>query len=295
MASHDELIPSLSVIIPVRDGGPTFSCQLAALADQEFDGEWELLVVDNGSSDDSRSQAESFRPRFNKLTVIDASARPGQAYALNVGARSATGDALVFLDADDVVAPGYLAAMCRALTTAPFVGARLDCDSLNPPWARASRPAVQAEALGAPFGFLTSAGGGTLGIRCSVFLDAGGFDATIGPGHDIEFCWRVQLQMASASLQFVPDAVVRCRYHRTLGKIFAQARGYGSAGPALYRRYRQYGMPRRSLRMALRFHAALLVRVASARSRADLAHCVFLLGFRIGIVEGCIKNRVVYL
>lgn len=286
-------VRSLSVIIPVRDGGPDFACQLAALADQDFAGEWDLLVVDNGSSDGSTELAESFRSRFAKLTVIDVSNRPGQAYAINVGAQSATGDALVFLDADDVVAPGYLAAMHQALTEAPFVGARLDNDTLNPPWVSASRPAAQTDGIGAPFGFLPSAGGGTLGILRSEFHRAGGFDVTMGPGNDVEFCWRVQL--GSVPLRFAPDAVLRCRYHQTLGEVFSQARGYGSAGPALYRRYRDRGMPRRSWHHALRFHGAALLRVTRVRSRADLAHCVFLVGFRLGILEGCVKNRVVYL
>jgi GT2 family glycosyltransferase len=121
----------------------------------------------------------------------------------------------------------------------------------------------------------------------------GGFDDTIMLGTDVDLCWRVQL--AGSALRFVPDAVVRYRYRDTWGGIFAQARTYGTAGPALYRRYRARGMPRRPWRTALRFHAAAFVRLARARSRSELAACVFLFGFRFGLVLGCLENRVLYL
>lgn len=284
---------ALSVVIPVYNGGADFVEQLEALCAQEAEADWELIIADNGSTDGSVGVAESFRDRMPSLRIVDASDRPGQAHALNVGAAAATGRSLLLLDADDVVAPGYLRAMAAALADHPFVAARLDCDSLNPSWVRTSRPSPQTDGVGDPFGFLPAAVGCSIGIWRETFEQVGGFDPEIILGNDVEFSWRVQL--TSVPLEFVPDAVVRYRYRNTFRGIFAQARTYGTAGPTLYKRYRDRGMGRRSRAGAIRFHGGALVRLLKARSRADLAACIFLFGFRFGILEGCIENRVWYL
>jgi glycosyltransferase involved in cell wall biosynthesis len=76
----------------------------------------------------------------------------------------------------------------------------------------------------------------------------------------------------------------------------AQAEGpAGSVGPRLYRKYRAEGMPRRSLPEALRFWGALLTHLPEARTRQGLARYVALVGYRLGILEGCIAARVVHL
>lgn len=283
----------LSVVIPVYNGEPELEEQLEALAGQEYSGDWELIVADNGSTDDSVALARRFEDRIPHLTIVDASAQPGQAYALNAGAAACNGRSLLFLDSDDVVAPGYLAAMAAALAEAPFVAARLDCVSLNPSWVRTSRPPTQTDGIGAPFAFLPSAAGCSIGIWKSVFDEVGGFDSSILLGNDVDLCWRVQL--ASYPLHFVPQAVVQYRYRDTLKGIFAQARTYGTAGPTLFSKYRDLGMPRRSGRSAVRFHGAAVVRLVRARSKSDLAGCAFLFGYRMGLLEGCLRRRALYL
>jgi GT2 family glycosyltransferase len=199
----------------------------------------------------------------------------------------------LFLDSDDLVTAGYLTAMAAALEESPFVAARLDCEALNPEWVRRSRPPTQTDGIGAPFAFLPSAAGCSIGIWRSLFHSVGGFDPSIMLGNDVDLCWRVQLD--SHSLGFVPEAVIQYRYRDTLKGIFAQARTYGTAGPTLYRKYRSLGMPRRPAKLALRFHGAVLVRLVRARSKADLAGCAFLFGFRLGMLQSCVRNRVVYL
>lgn len=285
--------PELSVVIPVRNGGPDFVAQLSALAAQDLGRHWELIVADNGSTDDTVAAAQSFAAQVPALQVVDASDQPGQAHALNRGAAAASGRSLLFLDSDDLVTPGYLRRMAEALDRDRFVASRLDCDSLNPPWLRRSRPPTQTDGIGAPFAFMPSAAGCSIGIRKSLFDEIGGFDPEIILGNDVDLCWRVQL--ASYDLNFVPDAVVQYRYRDTFRGIFRQARTYGTAGPTLYRKYRSLGMPRRSPKVAARFHLATVKRLMTARSKSDLAALIFLLGFRVGIVEGCLRNRVLYL
>lgn len=286
--------PVLSVVMPVRNAARYLPDALEALVRQKFVGHWELVLVDNGSTDSSVAIALGFKKKLPALSleIVAASDKLGQAHALNAGAAVASGRSLLFLDADDVVAPGYLAAMADALEEAPFVCSRLDNETLNPGWLRMSRPPTQVDGVGAPFGFLPSAAGCSIGVWRSTFEEIGGFDSTILLGNDVDFSWR--LQLAAVPLRFVPEAVVHYRFRESLREIFVQARTYGTAGPTLYKRYRAIGMTRRSWRVALRFHAGALVRLARARSMADLAECAFLFGFRVGVVEGCYKNRVLY-
>ena len=74
----------------------------------------EVIVVDNGSTDGSRQHAEAVRGR-HPVTIVDAPDRANASYARNVGARAAGGDVLMFVDADDELAAGYVEAMARAL------------------------------------------------------------------------------------------------------------------------------------------------------------------------------------
>lgn len=284
--------PEVSVILPVRNGMPELLQQLDALTTQDFQGGWEVLLVDNGSVDGGPLEASRYASRL-RLSVVVASDRPGQAYAINRGADIAQGRYLLMLDADDVVTPGYVSAMAAALDRHSIVGARLDSDTLNPPWLRESRPLGQADGIGAPLGFLPAAGGCALGVRRDVFRDVGGFDVTIAEGNDIDFSWRAKLK--GYEIGFVPDAVVMYRFRSDLRAIFGQASGYGASSVLLYKRYRGLGMRRRSVRGAVRFQLALLPRIWRIRSKADMASVAFLAGYRFGMIRACIRQRVVFL
>ncbi|HKV06504.1 MAG TPA: glycosyltransferase family A protein, partial [Thermoanaerobaculia bacterium] len=126
----------LSVVIPCLNAADTLGVQLEALAGQSWPGEWEVIVADNGSTDGSREVVERYRDRLPNLRLVDASDKRGQAHARNVGAAAATGEAFLFCDADDEVAPGWLAALGRVLEDREFVACRYDNEKLNPEWVR---------------------------------------------------------------------------------------------------------------------------------------------------------------
>lgn len=286
-------IDRLVVVIPVHGSPPELAEQLAALGRQEVPGEWEVVLADNGGGDLRALLDRSAIDADVPVRIVDATARAGQAAAINAALRTSTADAIVLLDADDVIADGYLSTMWGALQEHAFVTGRLDCDRLNPEWLRRSRPASQTEAVGAPFGFLPAAAGCAIGVRRWAFDLSGGFDESINLGNDVDFSWR--LNMAGVPLTFVPDAVVFYRYRRDLRGIFRQAWSYGEAGPVLFRKYRGVGMPRRSGRAALRFHLAGLWRLVRVRSKGDLAGAIFLIGIRAGLIHGSIRHGTRYL
>lgn len=278
--------------MPILNGLPYLARQLDAISRQEAPWVWELVVVDNGSDDGSIETVRTFAERIDHLRLIEEPVR-GKSRALNRGVEASSGSLLVFLDQDDEIADGYLAAMGQSLERFSCVASRLDCQKLNQGWLRNSRPTAQETGIGTPLGFLPAAAGCSLGIRRDAFEAIDGFDPRISISDDIDFCWR--LQLAGYGLRFVPEAVLYYRYRDSMRDIFAQARSYGAAGPAMYRRYRCRGMPRRSIGTAVRFHGAALIQVIRARSRSDWAYCVFLIGFRLGILESCARNRILYL
>jgi GT2 family glycosyltransferase len=285
----DEL--DLSVVIPCLNAAAQLPRQLEAIAQQQWRGTWEVVIADNGSTDDTRRVAESFATKVPRLRVVDASFRRGRHHACNVGARHSAGRSIVFADADDLVGPGYLEAMARGLQTASVVAARLD-HTLDPEWMRGVGSAVQTDALQNGLGFLPFGAGASLGFRKAVFDELGGFREHATFCEDVDLCWRAQL--AGYEIAFVPDAVIRYRSRPTLAKMYQQHRNYARRWPLLYREFRSAGMKRRSAREALSDWAAIVRAVPRLRSRTEAARWVRRAGRSVGRLEGSVRYRAWY-
>lgn len=119
---------SVSVVVPCRNGAP-FLAQTLRSALAQTAPPAEVIVVDDGSTDGSAGIAESFGPDVK----VVSGAQEGAAVARATGARHAGGARLMFLDADDLLTPGTLAALGAALDGAPNAGLAL-C-----PWDRFER------------------------------------------------------------------------------------------------------------------------------------------------------------
>jgi len=102
-----ETLPSLSVIIPVHNGGAHFARCLDALIESNR-GRYEILVVNDCSTDAS---ADTARARGFEVVTLDT--RRGPAAARNAGARRARGRVLLFIDADVLVRADTLARVER--------------------------------------------------------------------------------------------------------------------------------------------------------------------------------------
>lgn len=88
------LSPNVSVIVPVYNGGDQFEDCLAAIARWKPTN-WELIVVDDGSTDQSAALA-----RHYGATVMSTEGRLGPGAARNIGSRYASGEYVCFIDAD---------------------------------------------------------------------------------------------------------------------------------------------------------------------------------------------------
>jgi glycosyltransferase involved in cell wall biosynthesis len=292
-ASGSGRTPEVSVVLPFRNAGSTIRYQFEALAAQGFGHRWELIAVDNRSDDESREIAESFSDRL-PLRIVDARERLGAGYASNVGAACASAQKLLFVDADDEVAPGYLAAMSAALDEHDFVTSAFDEDTLNPEWVRGAHgPAWRppGEPLADQFGILPNAGA-SIGIARSVFVSAGGFPSELPRMYDIAMSWEVQL--AGIPLHYVPEAVYRVRYRQSLGALFRQGLAGSSCVPLLYKRYRHVGMRRRSVTEMVRSWARLAADLSNARTKADLAPLALRFGRELGRLNGSLRHHVFF-
>lgn len=281
----------VSVVLACRDAERHLDRQLEALARQRCELPWELVVSDNGSTDGTLVLVERYRDRLPRLVVVDSSARRGPAAARNEGVLAASGSVLLFCDADDEVAPGWLAAMARALGEHGLVAARLEHDRLNEPWtvrARNLQPGLlQTDPPFLPYTFCAA-----LGVRRDVHEALGGFDETyLDGGEDRDFCYRAQL--SGLPLVLVPDAVVHYRHRRGALAMYRQARGYAHGQVRLYGAYRHLGLGRPPVPQALVSWLVTPVKLVPAlRSRESLALWMARLGWRVGRLQASVRHRV---
>jgi GT2 family glycosyltransferase len=188
-----------------------------------LDQPWELVVVDNGSTDESRSIAAARSPELPSLRIVD-DPRAGLNRARNRGVRAARAPRLLCCDADDEVEPGWLQAMTDGLARFDLVGGALRA---RPDLAAAARSlhVPQTDALPTLFGHAYSVGA-NLGFRRTVWDAIGGFDEGFDTGaDDIEFCLRAA--RAGFSIGFVPDGVTRYTLQETAGALVRQRFRYG--------------------------------------------------------------------
>lgn len=112
--------PYLSVIVPVKNGHNVLPRMLDGLSRSALPREtWELIVVDDGSSDDSVAIASAYADLVIRLP--EPSHGPG--YARNRGVERARGECVVFLDADVVVRPDTLTRLAETMMTRSDVDA----------------------------------------------------------------------------------------------------------------------------------------------------------------------------
>ena len=102
---------TVSVIIPVFNGEATIAAAIDSALAQEFGGDLEVIVVNDGSTDATSSVLEAYRGR---VTVLDR-ANGGPASARNVGVQASHGEYVAFLDADDIWMPRKLEKTLAAL------------------------------------------------------------------------------------------------------------------------------------------------------------------------------------
>ena len=226
--------PSVSVVIPVKNDADRLEVCLRSLRSQQFpDGDYEIIVVDNGSSDDSAEVAAR-----HGATVLCCPALPVGALR-NRGVERARGELLAFVDSDHELPPNWIAAGVNALHQSPsirVVGA--PCSA--PPrgtWVQRGwelHRLRQRERRAVPW-----LGAGNMFLRRGDFVAAGGFDEHLVAAEDVDLCVR----LGERPGDIVADPAIANIHHgepRTLAAFFWKEYWRGSSG---LRGFFGHGMP----------------------------------------------------
>jgi cellulose synthase/poly-beta-1,6-N-acetylglucosamine synthase-like glycosyltransferase len=200
---------SISVIIPTFNGGSGLDRSIASLHRQTL-RPIEIIVVDDGSTDETRAVAERGRALGLVDMVICHGTRCGRSAAINAAARFASGDLLLTVDADTVFEPTAVARLAAAFSDPRVAGASCNIAISN------ERDSLWTGLQSVEYLMSISAGRSILDVvdaiaclsgacsmyRRDVFVRQGGLD--VGPGEDLEYSLR--LRRLGYVIRFVPDA-----------------------------------------------------------------------------------------
>lgn len=283
----------LSVIICAHNEEQHLRAQLAALLSQDWDGEWEVLVVDNRSTDSTARIVAEVASRDPRFRLVSADERPGQSYGMNLGAAATRADRLAFCDADDVVAPGWVAAIARGLALHDVVTGPHELDRLNPGWLASSRGRSIEQPLGTFYGIFPCIRGAGWGIRRSVWERLGGMNEEYSAGQDIDFsrrCW-----LAGVDIVGLPDAVVHYRYRDNPKALWRQGFAYGLFRPRIARMLVQDGKPRPPRFAGWKSWLTLVTRLPTLATHEGRAVWVWIAANRLGQVAGSVREHTMML
>ncbi len=123
-------VPQLSIVMPVRQGERVLPRSLGALMESDLPrDQWELIIVDDASTDGTVSVAERFADR-----VIQLGLKPnGPSYARNRGVEAARGEVVVFVDADVCVHRETLGRFANVFRENPGISAVFGSYDAAPP------------------------------------------------------------------------------------------------------------------------------------------------------------------
>jgi cellulose synthase/poly-beta-1,6-N-acetylglucosamine synthase-like glycosyltransferase len=204
-----KLNASVSVIIPTFNGGAGLAPTIASLRRQTLHLR-EIIVVDDGSTDDTRAAAEQARRSGLVDMVICHGTRCGRSAAINAAARFASGELLLTVDADTVFEPDAIARLAGAFRDPRVAGASGNIEISNENdsiWTRLqSIEYLMSISAGKSIldivGAIACLSGACSMYRRDVFMRQGGLD--VGPGEDLEFSLR--LRRLGYLVRFVPEA-----------------------------------------------------------------------------------------
>ena len=203
---------TVSVVIPTYNYGRFIKEAIDSVLKQSWPA-IEVVVVDDGSTDETRSVVESFDGRVRYLKQENA----GVCAARNRGVSESKGDLIAFLDADDMWEPAKVEKQLAKFDADPEIGLvhcglrEFDSETSETVSTRVEgqegsvadelllweRPAVNVS-------------GSSVMVRREVFDAVGGFDEQLKVGEDWDFCYRIARKY---KIGFVREPLVNYRVH----------------------------------------------------------------------------------
>jgi hypothetical protein len=207
------MAPAVSFVIPVLDDADRLrACLDAIVAGTPEEVDVEIVVADNGSTDGSAQVARERGARVLGLPGL----RLGE--LRNRAASATRGNILAFVDADNEIAPHWIAACLDVLSDRATVAAGAPYTPPNPAtWVQRLYDGLRRHpADRQPVDWL---GSGNLAVRRAAFEEVGGFDTTLETCEDVDLCRKLRAR----GYDLVADRRMRNVHHgdpRTLGQVF---------------------------------------------------------------------------
>jgi GT2 family glycosyltransferase len=199
LAAPDQSL-DLSIVVATRNRAEKLRRCLEAVAKIESESNWELVIVDNGSTDDTPSVLEQFRAQASFPVLITREPIPGLGRARNAGLEVIRDEIVCFLDDDCYPAPDYIDQVLQVFREhdVGYMGGQIRLfDPNDYPLATKVDPNIE---FLEPASFFTigTLQGANMAFRRSVLRAIGGFDCAFGPGslfncEDVDACARASL------------------------------------------------------------------------------------------------------
>lgn len=213
-------VPDATVIVCTRNRADELPDCIAALL---ASGARDVVIVDNGSTDDTGAVAAELAERSGGVVRVVSEERAGLCHARNAGAAAARHDLLLYIDDDARPAPGWATHLAWALSRPGVVNAGGPISALWPPdrtsgWpGRDLEPLLSVLDLGDAERRLVPPDvvyGANWAVRREALYAVGGFDPAFGPGpgqpingDEVSVAWRLHDRGAGATI-YSPGAAV---------------------------------------------------------------------------------------
>jgi O-antigen biosynthesis protein len=216
--------PKISVVVCSYNGSATIDETLTALARLDYP-DYEVIVVDDGSTDETSRLAEQYAVRLIRTE------NKGLSSARNTGMHAATGEIVAYIDDDAYPDPHWLTYLAASFARTDHAG--IGGPNIAPPNDGAVADCI-ANAPGGPVHVLLSdelaehIPGCNMAYRRDRLMAIGGFDPRFRvAGDDVDLCWR--LQERGWTLGFSPAAVAWHHRRPSTVRYLKQQRGYAKA------------------------------------------------------------------
>lgn len=198
----------ISIIIPTYNGAKRIKKCLDALNKQDYNGEFEIIVVDDGSTDDTQQVIENYK----QVTLIQQK-NAGPAAARNHGANIAKGEILLFTDDDCVPIPDWISQMVQPFLDDPELVGVKGVYRTNQPELTARFVQLEYEDkydVMAKHEYIDFIDTYSAGYSRDIFLKYDGFDTSfpVACAEDQELSFRIGRD--GYKMKFIPQAIV---YH----------------------------------------------------------------------------------
>jgi glycosyltransferase involved in cell wall biosynthesis len=236
--STAEELPFASVVVPTHNRAELLDEAVRSLCAQDYPADrYEVVVVDDGSTDRSPDVAAGWEGRFPHVRVLRRT-HEGANAARNAGLAAARGDPICFVDDDQAMPPSWLRALVQGALRFPEAGCAGGPIMLRlegrPPRSCGQEPLGEGElSLGSEYRFVEQVWGGNMALRRHAVDRIGAFrEFRMLGGNEIE--WQQRARAAGIPIVYVPGAYLyhrrtadELRLRRLVGRRFM--RGWGQA------------------------------------------------------------------